>query len=84
MHVERRVVHGPAVFMPDSNEWLHTFSWHGSLKPDGKGSKTGYADDVKVPHALNFTVIRCMPDSMCTLPCASNARPAGWPVIAAV
>ena len=48
----------------DSNEWLHSFSWHGSLKADGKGSKTGFAGDVKVPHALNFTVIRCMPDSM--------------------
>jgi len=64
MHVERRVVHGPAVFIPDHNEWLHTFSWHGSKNADGKGSKTGFAGDVKVPHALNFTVIRCMPDSM--------------------
>ena len=64
MHVERRVVHGPAVFIPDSNEWLHSFSWHGALKADGKGSKTGYAGDVKVPHALKFQVIRCMPDSM--------------------
>jgi len=63
-HVERRVVHGPAVFMPDHNEWLHTFSWHGSVGKDGKGSKTGYAGDVKVPHALSFTVIRCMPDQM--------------------
>lgn len=62
-HVERRVVHGPAVFMPDHNEWLHTFSWHGSIK-DGKGSKTGYAGDVKVPHALSFQVIRAMPDQM--------------------
>lgn len=64
MHVERRVVHGPAVFMPDHNEWLHTFSWHGSLTKDGKGSKTGYAGDTKVPHALNFQVIRSMPDQM--------------------
>ena len=63
VHVERRVVHGPAVFMPDSNEWIHTFSWHGSLK-NGKGSKTGYAGDEKVPHALNFSVLRCMPDQM--------------------
>jgi len=63
VHVERRVVHGPAVFMPDANEWVHTFSWHGSLK-DGKGSKTGYAGDIKVPHALNFQIIRCMPDQM--------------------
>jgi len=64
MHVERRVVHGPAVFIPDSNEWLHTFSWHGTKTADGKGSKTGYCGDVKVPHALNFTVIRCMPDQL--------------------
>jgi len=64
MYVERRVVFGPAVFIPDSNEWLHEFSWHGSVKADGKGSKTGFAGDVKVPHALKFSVLRCMPDSM--------------------
>jgi len=63
VHVERRIVYGPAVFMNESNEWLHTFSWHGSLK-DGKGSKTGYAGDVKVPHALKFQIVRCMPDQM--------------------
>jgi hypothetical protein len=60
MHVERRVVHGPAVFIPNSNEWLHTFSWHGTRGSDGKGSKTGFCGDVKVPHALNFQVLRCM------------------------
>jgi len=64
MFVERRVVFGPAVFIPDSFEWLHEFSWHGSMKADGKGSKTGFAGDVKVPHALKFSVLRCMPDSM--------------------
>jgi hypothetical protein len=63
LQVERRVVRGPAVFMPEFNEWLHAFSWHGSIK-DGKGSKTGYAGDVKVPHALNFKVLRCMPDQI--------------------
>jgi len=63
VHVERRIVHGPSLFMLESTEWLHTFSWHGSVK-DGKGSKTGYAGDVKVPHALNFQVVRCMPDQM--------------------
>jgi len=63
VHVERRLVHGPAVFSPDSSEWLHTFSWHGSVR-DGKGSKTGYVGDTKVPHALNFQVLRCMPDQM--------------------
>ncbi|KAG8463694.1 hypothetical protein KFE25_003967 [Diacronema lutheri] len=64
LKVERRVVHGPAVFMPEANEWLHVFSWHGSMAKDGKGSKTGYAGDTKVPHALSFTVLRCMPDQM--------------------
>jgi len=63
-HVERRIVHGPAVFMPDANEWVHTFSWHGSIGKNGKGSKTGTPGDEKVPHALEFTVLRCMPDQM--------------------
>jgi len=64
VHVERRVVHGPAVFMPNSEEWLHTFSWHGTKTKDGKGSKTGWAGDEKTPHALSFQVLRCMPDNM--------------------
>jgi len=63
-HVERRVVHGPAVFMPDANEWVHTFSWHGSIGKNGKGSKTGTPGDEKVPHALEFQILRCMPDQM--------------------
>ena len=66
VHVERRVVHGPSVFMPESTEWLHTFSWHGTppSSGSGKGSKTGYAGDLKVPHALEFQVVRCMPDQI--------------------
>ena len=26
--VNRRLVHGPCVFMPEANEWLHKFKWH--------------------------------------------------------
>lgn len=63
VHVERRLVFGPAIFRPDSEEWIHQFSWHGSIK-NGKGSKTGYAGDEKVPHALNFSILRCMPDQI--------------------
>jgi len=65
-YVERRVVHGPSVFMPNAAEWLHTFDWHGTPPASGigKGSKTGHAGDFKVPHALQFQVIRCMPDQM--------------------
>jgi hypothetical protein len=44
-----RQVHGPAVFMPEADEWIHQFSWHGSIRPNStKGSKTGYAGDEKV------------------------------------
>lgn len=50
--VTRRVAHGPAVFMPSPGEWLHTFSWHGSV-----GGQ-------KVPNALVFQKLWLMPDQM--------------------
>jgi len=63
--VQRRLVRGPAVFIPDAHEWVHEFSWHGSIEPTtGRGSKTGKPGDEKVPHALNFNKLRCMPDQM--------------------
>jgi len=62
--VHRRVVRGPAVFIPGADEWVHQFSWHGSVSSSGKGSKTGTPGDEKVPHALNFDKLRCMPDQM--------------------
>jgi len=61
--VERRIVRGPAVFIPASYEWVHEFSWHGSLS-NGKASKTGSPGDEKVPHALNFQTLRTQPDQM--------------------
>lgn len=54
--VSRRVVHGPATFMPEPGEWLHTFSWHGSM-----GGAEGYR---KVPDALVFQKLWLMPDQM--------------------
>ncbi len=54
--VGRRVVHGPAAFVPAPGEWLHTFSWHG---PAAGGE--GY---VKVPNALVFQKLWLMPDQM--------------------
>ena len=53
--VERRVVEGPAVFVPAPNEWLHTFSWHGA---DPK------APHRKIPEALKFTKLRVIADQM--------------------
>ncbi|HYT87115.1 MAG TPA: hypothetical protein VEL76_00215, partial [Gemmataceae bacterium] len=38
--VTRRIVYGPAVFVPAPGEWLHTFSWHAS-----KGGSRGVAKE---------------------------------------
>lgn len=54
--VHRRVVEGPAVFVPEPGEWLHTFSWHGS-----RGSDSGYR---KVPNGLVFQKLWLLPDQM--------------------
>jgi hypothetical protein len=53
--VTRRVLTGPAQYVPEPSEWLHEFSWHG-------------ADPVnphrKIPRALKFTKLRIIPDQM--------------------
>lgn len=51
--VTHRILTGPAVYIPQPNEWLHEFRWHGD---NGKGQK--------VPRALNFTKLRVIPDQM--------------------
>jgi len=53
--VRRRVVHGPAMFVPTEKEWLHAFSWHGA---DPKNPRR------KIPSALKFTRLRTIPDQM--------------------
>jgi hypothetical protein len=53
--VARRVVRGPALFMPAANEWLHEFSWHGASPANAAR---------KVPRALRFTKLRVIPDQM--------------------
>lgn len=50
----RRVINGPALFVPNPGEWLHTFNWHGNK--DG-----GYK---KVPGGLVFQKLWMMPDQM--------------------
>jgi hypothetical protein len=54
--VQRRVVEGPALFIPQPGEWLHTFSWHAS-----QGGSRGV---VKVPNGLVFQKLWMMPDQM--------------------
>lgn len=51
--VDRRVLNGPAQYMPQPNEWLHDFRWHGSDPTNTR---------IKVPRALNFTKLRVIPD----------------------
>jgi len=53
--VSRQVQRGPGLFVPSENQWLHSFSWHGSL-----GDDHGF----KVPHNLNFQKLRVIPDQM--------------------
>lgn len=53
--VVRRVVRGPALFVPTPEEWVHQFSWHGT------DPKQNYR---KVPSALQFTKLRVIPDQL--------------------
>jgi hypothetical protein len=54
--IARRIVYGPALFIPAPGEWLHTFSWHAS-----HGGSLGVQ---KQPNALVFQKLWLMPDQM--------------------
>ena len=54
--VSRRIVFGPALFVPQPGEWLHTFSWH--------ASKSGSKGVQKIPNGLVFQKLWLMPDQM--------------------
>ncbi len=53
--VGRSILHGPAQYVPQENQWLHEFSWHGA-DPE----RPRY----KIPRALQFTKLRVIPDQM--------------------
>ena len=53
--VSRQVIRGPGLFVPNENQWLHEFFWHGA-----KGRDHG----TKIPKFLNFTKLRVIPDQM--------------------
>jgi len=53
--VQRRVVSGPAAYVPTEDEWLHEFQWHGA-DPRNPQRKT--------PGALQFVKLRAIPDQM--------------------
>jgi hypothetical protein len=54
--VTRRITYGPALFIPQPGEWLHTFSWH--------ASKGGHQGVQKIPNSLVFQKLWLMPDQM--------------------
>lgn len=54
--ITRRILHGPALFVPQPGEWLHKFSWH--------ASKGGHLGVEKQPNALVFQKLWLMPDQM--------------------
>lgn len=54
--IARRIVYGPAQFVPQPGEWLHTFSWH--------ASQGGHQGATKIPHGLVFQKLWLMPDQM--------------------
>lgn len=53
--VERRVLRGPELYVPDADEWLHKFSWHGADPKDHRR---------KIPNALTFNKLRVIPDQL--------------------
>jgi len=53
--VSRRVVRGPALFVPGPDEWIHQFRWHGADPNDHRR---------KIPRALQFEKLRVIPDQM--------------------
>jgi hypothetical protein len=54
--IGRRIVYGPAQFVPQPGEWLHTFTWH--------ASQGGHTGAVKIPKGLVFQKLWLMPDQM--------------------
>lgn len=47
--VSRRVVRGPITFVPEANEWIGTFSWHGPYSDKDPGRhKAGSAKQTKL------------------------------------
>ncbi|KAK7481742.1 hypothetical protein BaRGS_00017689 [Batillaria attramentaria] len=52
-NVERRIVEGPAVVIPEAEEWLHEFVWHGT-DPVNKARM--------VPGQRRFTQLAVIPD----------------------
>ena len=61
--ITRKTVEGPALLIPKESEWVHKFMWHGS---------DPFNTNVKIPGALKFTKLHCVPDQLYLDVCASS------------
>ena len=52
--VERIVIFGPTRYIPQPNEWMHQFSWHGSGK-----KASGEDDKTKKVNAVRSIICTC-------------------------
>lgn len=71
-HIERRIVQGPAIFVPSAHEWLHEFVWHGSDASDpGRfiPARNKFSKLCHVPHQFYFNVkdVRTNDDTLITV-----------------
>lgn len=53
LEVDRRLIQGPCIFMPQPNEWLHKFQWHAE-EPNNVGRVT--------PNGRQFDILTIQPD----------------------
>ncbi|CAH1797641.1 unnamed protein product [Owenia fusiformis] len=70
--VERRIIEGPTVFMPEAEEWLHEFKWHGQ-DPDQIGrmivGRNKFTQLTYKPDQFYYNVlgVRTIDDTMLTV-----------------
>ncbi|KAH3768884.1 uncharacterized protein LOC127844917 [Dreissena polymorpha] len=70
--VQRRIIQGPCVFVPEAEEWLHDFKWHGS-DPDNKARMIPGQDKFQqlaaIPEQFYYNVkeVRTNDDTMITV-----------------
>lgn len=70
--VQRRVIQGPTVFVPEAEEWLHQFSWHGCDEIDKTRMIPGYHKFEQlavIPDQFYYNVkeVRTLDDTMITV-----------------
>lgn len=70
--VQRRIIQGPTVFVPEAEEWLHQFKWHGCDSTDKTRMIPGYRifeQLAVIPDQFYYNVkeVRTVDDTMITV-----------------